>query len=108
MNPSVAMPDLPACAAALARLLPRMRLDAAVVNWADSASRRVPWSVAFSGGPDSLALLLLVWAHWPERRRMLRVLHFDHRLRGAESRADAVFCRRVSAQLRVGFFTGKW
>jgi len=95
-------------AARLAALIPRHRLDAAVVRWADAASRRVPWSIAFSGGPDSLALLLLVWAHWPERRRTLRALHFNHRLRGAESRADAIFCRRVCAQLGVKYVPGSW
>ena len=95
-------------AARLATLVSRDSLDASVVKWADASSRRVPWSVAFSGGPDSLAVLLLVWAHWPERRRLLRVLHFNHRLRGAESRGDVTFCRRVSKALGVSFITGTW
>ncbi len=89
-------------------LIPRERLDAAVLAWAEAAPRRGVWGVGFSGGADSLALLLLLWAHWPQRRRMLRVLHFDHRLRGAESRADARFCRRVCAALRVKFTAGSW
>lgn len=55
-----------------------------------------------------MALLLLVWAHWPQHRRRLRVLHFDHRLRGAESRADEVFCRHAAAALGVEFVTGAW
>src|SRR5687767_12477458 len=95
-------------AARLAARVPRDGLEASVVRWADKSSRRVPWSVAFSGGPDSLALLLLVWAHWPERRRQLRVLHFNHRLRGAESRADVIFCRRVAKALGVSFIAGAW
>lgn len=103
-----AVPALPDSAARLAALIPRDRLDPAVLQWADAASRRVPWSIACSGGPDSIALLLLIWAHWPERRRTLRVLHFDHRLRGAESRADAGFCRRVAAALKVTFIRGTW
>jgi tRNA(Ile)-lysidine synthase len=52
--------------------------------------------------------LLLVWAHWPERRRTLRAVHFNHRLRGAEARGDAAFCRRVCAALRVKFVLGTW
>jgi len=52
---------------------------------------------AVSGGADSLALLLLLWAHWPERRSRLQVLHFNHRLRGRASRTDEVFCRKVCA-----------
>jgi tRNA(Ile)-lysidine synthase len=92
----------------LAALLPRERLETAVLAWAAAASRRQAWAVAFSGGPDSLALLLLLWAHWPERRRLLCALHFDHRLRGAESRGDAAFCRRVCAALKVKFIAGAW
>jgi tRNA(Ile)-lysidine synthase len=74
----------------------------------NASSARAMWHVAFSGGADSLALLLLLWAHWPERRTRLRALHFDHRLRGAESRADAVFCRRVCAALKVRLVAGAW
>ena len=102
------MSTLAESAARLAALLPRDGLEASVVRWAEKASPRVPWSVAFSGGPDSFALLLLVWAHWPERRRHLRVLHFNHRLRGAESRADVTFCRRVAKALGVSFVAGAW
>ncbi|MES2694553.1 MAG: ATP-binding protein, partial [Verrucomicrobiota bacterium] len=76
--------DWPARAAALGAAIPRARLHPAVVGWAEGASKRVTWGVGFSGGADSLALLLLLWAHWPERRGRLRALHFDHRLRGAE------------------------
>jgi tRNA(Ile)-lysidine synthase len=64
--------------------------------------------VGFSGGPDSLALLLLLWAHWPERRGRLCALHFDHRLRGAESRKDAMFCKKVCAALGVKLVSGMW
>lgn len=101
-------PALPECADRLAALIPRARLDPAVLRWADASSRRGAWSIAFSGGPDSLALLLLIWAHWPERRGRLRVLHFDHRLRGAESRADVIFCRRIARELGVTFVAGSW
>lgn len=98
-------------AAGLAAALPRARLHPAAVAWADApatARGRAAWGVAFSGGPDSLALLLLLWAHWPARRRRLHALHFDHRMRGAESRADAAFCREVCAALDVRFTAGRW
>ena len=95
-------------AARLAALIPRERLDAAVLAWAESAPTRGIWGVGFSGGADSLALLLLLWAHWPERRGRLRVLHFNHRLRGAASRADADFCRRVARSLALGYVGGVW
>jgi tRNA(Ile)-lysidine synthase len=103
-----APPSLPAAAATLATLLPRERLDPAVLAWVERSSPRLNWAIGFSGGADSLALLLLLWAHWPERRARLRALHFDHRLRGAESRADAVFCRQVCAALRIAFKRASW
>ncbi len=96
------------CAAKLAGALSSDQLHPAVLAWVKAAPRRKIWSVAFSGGADSLLLLLLVWAHWPERRAQLRALHFNHRLRGAESRKDAVFCRRVCRALGIRLIEGEW
>ncbi len=96
------------CATRLAAALPRARLHPAVRAWAEDASPRQTWSVAFSGGADSLCLLLLLWAHWPERRSRLRALHFNHRLRGAGSRRDAEFCGRVCRALGVPLVVGEW
>jgi tRNA(Ile)-lysidine synthase len=102
-HPSVA-------AAALAAAIPRSSLHPSVASWVEgkSPAARASWAVAFSGGADSLALLLLLWAHWPERRARLVALHFDHRLRGRASTADAKFCARVCAELGVKFVTGSW
>ncbi len=79
-----------------------------MLAWADAAPRQANWGVGFSGGADSLTLLLLLWSHWPERRARLRALHFDHRLRGVESRADARFCRQVCVKLGIRLTVGKW
>ena len=95
-------------AAALAAALPPSRLHPAALAWAARRPRTETWSVAFSGGADSLALLLLLLAHWPERRARLQALHFDHRLRGRAARADAAFCRKVCAALKVKFVPGVW
>jgi tRNA(Ile)-lysidine synthase len=100
--------DWPAVAERLAQEVPRERLDPAVRAWADEASLRSAWHVALSGGADSVALVLLVWAHWPERRSRLCALHFDHRLRGAESRADARFCSALCRGLRITFKEEVW
>ena len=108
MSVSARRKSWPDRAARLAARLPRGLLDPAVLAWAQGAPRGIPWGVAFSGGPDSLALLLLVWAHWPERRRRLWALHFDHRLRGAAARADARFCARVCRSLGVRLTAGHW
>lgn len=79
-----------------------------MLAWVGRTTRRTGWSVAFSGGADSLAALLLAWAHWPDRRDRLRALHFDHRLRGADSRADAAFCRQVARSLGVKAVSAAW
>ena len=102
--------DWPAIANRLAGIVPRAALHPSVVAWAggDSTAARGAWAVAFSGGADSLALLLLLWAHWPDQRARLLALHFDHRMRGRASTADARFCARVCAALGVRFVGGKW
>jgi len=96
------------CAEALLAALPAARWHPAAVAFGARRPARESWGVAFSGGADSLALLLLLWAQWPQRRRRLVALHFDHRLRGRESRADAAFCRRVCAALGVKLVLGEW
>ncbi len=95
-------------ASALGGLIPLERLHPSALAWARTSSRTSRWVVAFSGGADSLALLLLLWAHWPERRRRLYALHFDHRLRGRDSANDRRFCRTVCAALGVHFTSGCW
>jgi len=101
-------PKLREAAAALAVLIPRSKLHAAVTTWAQASPPRENWVVAFSGGADSLALLLLLWAHWPERRRKLCAVHFNHRLRGAAAKADERFCEKTCAALKVRFRAGRW
>ncbi len=64
--------------------------------------------MALSGGADSVLLLLLLWAHWPERRSRWLALHFDHRLRGRASTADARFCAGLAGGLGVTFEAGRW
>lgn len=100
----------PQAALALAKAIPASRLHPSVQAWAQSRTRaaRGPWAIAFSGGADSLALLLLVWAHWPERRDRLVAFHFNHRLRGRASAGDAQFCRRVCRALGIALRTGAW
>jgi tRNA(Ile)-lysidine synthase len=97
-----------AAAARAAQIIPRAALHPGVVAWADGRERTEGWAVALSGGADSVGLLLLLWAHWPERRSRLTALHFDHRLRGAESAADAAFCRRLCVALGVALVSGRW
>jgi tRNA(Ile)-lysidine synthase len=67
------------------------------------------WALAFSGGADSLALLLIFWAEAEGRwGREFVALHFNHRLRGRAAEADEKFCREVCAALGVKFVSAKW
>jgi len=91
----------------LGERIPRDRLEPQVVAAADRSGKR-PWVVAVSGGADSTALALLVWAHWPEHRDQLVFAHFNHRLRGRASGDDARFCRALAKALGVTFETASW
>jgi tRNA(Ile)-lysidine synthase len=96
-------------AGVVAAAIPLARLHPAVTEWAEAEAPRERWCVALSGGADSVALLLLVWWHWPERRRRLCALHFDHRLRGvAVARADVRFCRHLCRSLGVRLIEDRW
>ena len=67
------------------------------------------WALAFSGGADSLALLLVLWAEAPGRwGSKFTVLHFNHRLRGRASDADEKFCAQVCAALGVKLVSARW
>ncbi len=60
--------------------------------------------VAVSGGPDSVCLLHILnvlSSHWG---LALKVAHFEHGLRGSESRNDARFVKRLSHNFGLGFY----
>jgi tRNA(Ile)-lysidine synthase len=59
--------------------------------------------VGVSGGRDSVALL-----HWliDLGYKNLIVCHFDHRLRGRSSRADAIFAQKLAARYDVDLVLG--
>jgi tRNA(Ile)-lysidine synthase len=69
--------------------------------WEWARRRRGPWTVAFSGGADSLALLLRVSARASVLGRRVVALHVNHGLRGRASADDARFCRAVCRSLGV-------
>jgi tRNA(Ile)-lysidine synthase len=109
--------DWPAVAAAFAAkightaLHPAAMLRARSEHLRDSKRGGQPsrWALAFSGGADSLALLLIFWADGPGRwGRDFVVLHFNHRLRGRAADADEKFCRKVCAALGVTFVAARW
>lgn len=87
---------------------PLASLHPAVLQRLSSYSWENPIGVACSGGPDSLCLLLLLWAHLPSRRSSILVLHFDHRLRGEESAGDARFVAELASALGLSLRLGTW
>ncbi|MCC5024879.1 MAG: tRNA lysidine(34) synthetase TilS [Candidatus Synoicihabitans palmerolidicus] len=91
----------------LGEVIPQSRLHPAVVDAAQAVKRR-RWVVAVSGGCDSVALVLLIWAHWPERRSRMVVAHFNHRLRGRSAATDARFCRSLATGLGVEYEAATW
>src|SRR5690348_15758820 len=60
-------------------------------------------AVAVSGGADSVCLLHVLRELAPLWDLHLRVLHLNHRLRGAESDEDAEFVRRLAAEFGLPF-----
>lgn len=62
--------------------------------------------VACSGGPDSVALVLALNDLKEELALSLYVAHFDHGLRGEESKRDALFVKNFSQKLGLPFFLG--
>lgn len=63
--------------------------------------------VAVSGGADSVALLLALKDAATRLRIHIDAAHFDHRLRGADSDADAAFVADVADRLGVPFHPGR-
>ena len=58
---------------------------------------------SFSGGADSLALLLFL-QQWSRRISFsLEAVHFEHGFRGADSEADACFCRDICRREKIPF-----
>lgn len=111
--------DWPAVAAAFARRLSHRDLHPtamlhALADWGREKRRRPRarnprWALGFSGGADSLALLLIFWAEGEGRwGRDFVALHFNHRLRGRAADADEKFCRDVCAALGVTFVSARW
>ena len=59
--------------------------------------------VAVSGGPDSVCLLHILYLLSSRWRLGLEVAHFEHGLRGRESRDDARFVEKLARDFGLGF-----
>jgi tRNA(Ile)-lysidine synthase len=59
--------------------------------------------VAVSGGPDSVALLHVLWKMKDEFNLRLEVAHLEHGIRGEEAREDARFVAALADRWAVPF-----
>src|SRR5262247_3048206 len=57
--------------------------------------------VAVSGGPDSVALLHILYSLREDLRLRLEVAHLQHGIRGVEAQEDAKFVAELAAKLRL-------
>jgi tRNA(Ile)-lysidine synthase len=63
--------------------------------------------VAVSGGPDSILLLDFMEQLSRDIGMLVGVAHFNHRLRGSDSKADEEFVSRRAKELGLEFFRGE-
>ncbi len=63
--------------------------------------------IALSGGPDSTALLHLLYELKEELAISVCVCHVNHSLRGSESDNEENFCRRLAEKLSIPFYLTK-
>jgi len=84
----------------------RLGFVAAVRTWIDTHAMCPPGAkivVAVSGGPDSMALLAVLYQLRSVYDVTLVVAHINHQLRGEESTRDALFVEQHAARLGVPF-----
>ncbi|WP_219643860.1 tRNA lysidine(34) synthetase TilS [Cohnella sp. CFH 77786] len=81
-------------------LLVRMMAEAEQAGWWTQELSAV---AAVSGGPDSMALLHLLWRMAQERPFPLVAAHVNHRFRGAEAEAEAELVARAAERWGIPF-----
>jgi tRNA(Ile)-lysidine synthase len=64
--------------------------------------------VALSGGPDSVCLFDVLFKLRDKLKIDIKACHFNHKLRGAESEADAKFVEKLCKDYGVELITDQW
>ncbi len=90
----------------MGRAISLSRLHASVLDWIELDKENKPWSIACSGGSDSVCAVLLLYALFPHQRDRMHILHFNHRLRNEASDKDASFVKDLAGSLKIEFHTG--
>ncbi len=57
--------------------------------------------VGLSGGADSVSLLYIMREICAEKNKIIRAVHINHGIRGAEADRDELFCRRLCEKIQV-------
>ena len=92
----------------LARTIGLERLHPAVLRTVDEEDSAAAWLLACSGGADSVCMVLALYAHFSERREIMRVVHFNHAVRGKASDVDEAFVAELATGLGIGHSVGRW
>ena len=71
------------------------------------ASETAPVLVAFSGGADSSALLVMLCRYASQVGAKIYAAHVNHGIRGEEADRDELFCRQTAERLGVEIFVCK-
>lgn len=82
-------------------ILPLGKIDPRVKNFVNACE--TPLCIACSGGPDSMALLMLVRYYWPNKECI--ILHYNHRVRevsAEEERKIKAFAEQLNMKIEVG------
>ena len=85
----------------LTKIFPKKRLHKEVVACLDAYTG--PLSIACSGGPDSLILLLLSRLYWPQNRCFL--LYYNHKLR-PQANTEEAYLKALADVLNLSFVAG--
>ena len=78
--------------------------DQVLLEVEDSLQLLDTFGVGCSGGADSVATLLWLWARYPEKR--IVVLHFDHGVRGEDSAVDREYVKQLGHAMGLDTFVG--
>lgn len=91
---------------AFAREFKEQCLDPEALAFLRSLPLHQPVLAACSGGADSLFLVLALRACLPGAAGRLRVVHFNHRVRGQAAEADAAFVAELADELDLPYACG--
>ncbi len=91
----------------LSKLTTNNNLHSAVIEQL-SKDCHCPWTIACSGGADSIYLTLLLYSLFQDNFKNMTIVHFNHKLRSIDSDKDEEFVRKLTEDLGLKFFSGEW